>query len=112
MLVSGFLPQLSMLEPRSGHVGFVVDKVALGQVYSEHLHFPCQFSFHRLLHAYHHLSAGAGTIAQLVADETSGLSLATTRNEKKKLNVQYLPQSYVFKLLSFKLGLINFKESG
>jgi hypothetical protein len=26
-----------------------VDKVALGQVFSEHFRFPCQFSFHRLL---------------------------------------------------------------
>jgi hypothetical protein len=48
-------------EPRSGHVGFVVDKVALGQVFSEYFGFPCQFSFHRLLHT-HHLSSGAGTI--------------------------------------------------
>jgi hypothetical protein len=29
-------------------VGFVVDKVALGQVFSEHFGFPCQFSFHQL----------------------------------------------------------------
>jgi hypothetical protein len=28
----------------SGHVGFVVDKVALGQVFSEYFGFPCQFS--------------------------------------------------------------------
>jgi hypothetical protein len=27
-------------------VGFVVDKVALGQVFYEYLGFPCQFSFH------------------------------------------------------------------
>jgi hypothetical protein len=29
---------------------FVIDKVALGQVFSEYFSFPCQFSFHRLLH--------------------------------------------------------------
>jgi hypothetical protein len=46
-------------------VGFVVDKVALGQVFCEYFGFPCQFSFHRLLHNYHHLSSGAGTIGQL-----------------------------------------------
>jgi hypothetical protein len=46
-------------------VGFVVDKVALGQVFSEYLNFPCQFSFHRLLHAHHHLSSGAGTIGPM-----------------------------------------------
>jgi hypothetical protein len=33
-------------EPKSGHVGFVVDKVALGQVFSEYFSFPCQSSFH------------------------------------------------------------------
>jgi hypothetical protein len=31
-------------------VGFVVDKVTLGQVFSEYFGFPCQFGFHRLLH--------------------------------------------------------------
>jgi hypothetical protein len=37
-------------------VGFVVEKVALGQVFSEYFGFPCQFSFHRLLHIHHHSS--------------------------------------------------------
>jgi hypothetical protein len=30
----------------TGYVGFVVDKVALGQVFSEYFGFPCQSSFH------------------------------------------------------------------
>jgi hypothetical protein len=30
-------------------VGFVVDEVALGQVFSEYFGFPYQFAFHRLL---------------------------------------------------------------
>jgi hypothetical protein len=34
-------------------VGFVVDKAALGQVFSEYFGFPCQ-SFHRFLHYYNH----------------------------------------------------------
>jgi hypothetical protein len=66
---------------RSGHVGFVVDKVALGQVFSEYFGFPCQFSFHRLLHT-HHLSSGAGTIGQVVADVPSGLSLTPPQETK------------------------------
>jgi hypothetical protein len=45
-------------------VGFVVGKVALGQVFSEYFGFPCQFSFHQLLHTHHHLSSGAGTVGQ------------------------------------------------
>jgi hypothetical protein len=51
-------------EPGSGHVGFVADKVALGQVFSEYFGFPCQTSFHQLLHSHPHLSSGAGTIGQ------------------------------------------------
>jgi hypothetical protein len=35
-LVTGFLPRRPGFEPRSGHVGFVVDKVARGQVSSEY----------------------------------------------------------------------------
>jgi hypothetical protein len=50
--------------PRSGQVGFVVDKVVPGQVFSEYFGFPCQSSFHRLLHNHLHLSSGAGTIGQ------------------------------------------------
>jgi hypothetical protein len=41
-----------------------VDKVALGQVFSEYFGFPCQSSFHQLLHNHPHLSSGAGTIDQ------------------------------------------------
>jgi hypothetical protein len=35
-------------------MGFVVEKVALGQVFTKYFGFPCQFSFHRLLHTHHH----------------------------------------------------------
>jgi hypothetical protein len=49
-------------EPRSRHMGFV-DKAALGQVFSEYFGFPCQFSFHRLLHI-DHISPWSATIGQ------------------------------------------------
>jgi hypothetical protein len=39
--------------PGSGQVGFVVDKVAPGQVFSEYFGFPCH-SFHRILHPHNH----------------------------------------------------------
>jgi hypothetical protein len=39
-LVAGFPAWRSGFEPGSGHVGFVVDKVALGQVFSEYFGFP------------------------------------------------------------------------
>jgi hypothetical protein len=60
-------------------VGFVVDKVVLGQVFSEYFGFPC-----RLLHFYRHLSTGAGTIGQLVADVPSVLSLTPSQGKKKQ----------------------------
>jgi hypothetical protein len=63
-------------------VGFVVDEVALGQIFSEYFVFLFQFSFHRLLHT-HHLSSGAGTIGQLVADEPNGLTLTPPQETKK-----------------------------
>jgi hypothetical protein len=65
-------------------MGFVVDKVTLGQVFSEYFGFLCRFSFHRLLHIHHHLSSWAGTIYQLVADVPSGLSLTPLQEKKKQ----------------------------
>jgi hypothetical protein len=70
------------VDPRSGHVGSVVDTVALGQVLSEYFGFPCQCSFHRLLHT-HHLSSGAGTIGQILADVPSGPSLTPPQETTK-----------------------------
>jgi hypothetical protein len=58
-------------------------KVALGQVFSEYFGLPWHFSFH-LLHILH-LSSGAGTIGQVVADVPSGLSLTPPHPKKKKL---------------------------
>jgi hypothetical protein len=62
-LVAGFPPRRPGFDPGSAQVGFV-DKVARGQVFSEYFGFPCQSSFHQLLHNPPHLSSGAGTIGQ------------------------------------------------
>jgi hypothetical protein len=35
------------------HVGFVVDKAVMGQVFSEYFAFPCQ-SFYQILHHHNH----------------------------------------------------------
>lgn len=40
-LVAGFPPRRLGFDPMSGHVGFVVDRVALGKVFSEHFEFSC-----------------------------------------------------------------------
>jgi hypothetical protein len=52
--------------------------------------FPCQLSFHLLLHIHHHLLPGAGTISKLVADVRSGLNVTPpqeTKKQKKKKNI-------------------------
>jgi hypothetical protein len=68
-----------------GHVGFVVDQVALGQVSSEYFGFLYQFAFQRLPHNHHHLSPGTGTVGQIVAAIPSGHSLTPRENKKKSL---------------------------
>jgi hypothetical protein len=45
-------------------VGFVVDKVALGQVFSEYFGFPSQSSFHQFLPNTITYHLGAGTTGQ------------------------------------------------
>jgi hypothetical protein len=53
--VSRWLPTAAARERvLSGHVGFVLDKVALGQVFSEYLGFSCQSSFHQILLPHNH----------------------------------------------------------
>jgi hypothetical protein len=94
-LVAGFPSRRTGFEPKSDHVGFVVDKVALGQIISEYFDFPCQFLFHRLLHILHHLSSGAGTVGQLVADVPSGLSLTPLQETKNYTILRVLNTSVI-----------------
>jgi hypothetical protein len=71
-------------------VRFVVDKVVGGPVFSEYVGFPCQFSFHQMLHIL--LSSGAGTVGLLVADILSGLSLTSPKEIKKvKIGLSFSP---------------------
>jgi hypothetical protein len=53
-----------MFDRRSGHVVFVVDKVALLQISSKYFSFPCQASFHQLLHTDHHHHLHPGLVQQ------------------------------------------------
>jgi hypothetical protein len=51
-LVAGFpLRRLGFASEQ--HVGYMVDKATLGQVFSEYFGFPCQ-SFHQYLHHHNH----------------------------------------------------------
>lgn len=55
-LVTGLPPRRPGFDPRSGNVWFLVDKVAMGQIFSEYLALSCQLSCHPVFHAY--LSSG------------------------------------------------------
>jgi hypothetical protein len=79
---AGFPPRRPVFDSRSGHVGFVVDKLALGQFSSDYFGFPSQLSFHQILHT--HLSSGAGIIGQLVADVPSGLIPSDEKKKRRK----------------------------
>jgi hypothetical protein len=53
--VSHWLPTAATwVRVRVEHVGFVMDRVALGQVFSEYFGFLCQPSFHKFLHYHNH----------------------------------------------------------
>jgi hypothetical protein len=46
-LVAGLPPRRPVFDPESVHVGFLVEKVAMGQVFPEYFGFPLSISFHR-----------------------------------------------------------------
>jgi hypothetical protein len=102
-LVGDFPPRRPGFDPGSGQVGFV-DKVALGQVFSEYSGFPCQSSFHQLLHNHPHLSSGAGTIGQkwLQYKGLSPTPLAIT--ESMKENPMFGSKGSVTCKMMYKVG--------
>jgi hypothetical protein len=79
-LVAGFPLRRPGFELESGHVGFVVDKVALRQVFSQYFGFPCRSLFHQLLHNHRHLSCG------LAQQASSGHSTKWTQSHSTKKN--------------------------
>jgi hypothetical protein len=77
-------------------VGFVVDKVALGRVFSEFFGFPCQSSFYQILH--HHNHPGQATIGQSVAAVPIGPSWtpSPTKRIKKKNTQKIIEKTILF----------------
>jgi hypothetical protein len=54
-VVSRWFPSASILvRARSGELEFVIDKVTMEQVFSEYFGFPCQSSFHQIIHPHIH----------------------------------------------------------
>jgi hypothetical protein len=60
-------------------VGFVVHKVALGQVFSKYFGFPCKSSFHQFLRSHHHLIIWGWYNRPVVPSVPNGLSLTPLR---------------------------------
>jgi hypothetical protein len=63
-----------------------MDKAALELGFSEYFGFPCQFSFHQMLHT--RLSSGSVTIGQL-AEVASGPSLTSPHEIKQITGTSY-----------------------
>jgi hypothetical protein len=74
-----------LVRARVRHMGFVVNKVALGQVFSEYFGFPCNFSFHLLLHS--HLHPGLVQWASSGQYSKWTQSHANSGNSKETLNL-------------------------
>jgi hypothetical protein len=69
---------------RVWQVGFVADKVVLGQVFSEYFGFPCQNqSFHQLLHHHNHPEQLAEALrrADHPSKESADCPRSSNRNE-------------------------------
>jgi hypothetical protein len=73
-------------------VGFVVDKVALGRVFSEYFGFLCQSLFHQILH--HHNHPGQATIDQSVAAVLDPVGLNPPLSELKKIVKLFLFEAW------------------
>jgi hypothetical protein len=71
--VDGFSQRRAAFDPKPGHMGFMVHKMALRHIFSEYFGFSYQ-SLNRMLHSDYHPSSGVGTTGHTVDDVTSGLS--------------------------------------
>jgi hypothetical protein len=79
--VSRWLPTAAArFAPGSGQVGFVVDKVASGKVFSKYFSFPCQNRlFHQLLHHHNH----PGPCDELITRPRSPADCPTSSNRNE-----------------------------
>jgi hypothetical protein len=80
-----FPTPLAWVRSQAMSCGICTEQCSNGAEFLCVLWFPCQFSFHHVLHT--HLSSGAATIGQLVSGVLSGLSLTPPHEIKKKNRV-------------------------
>jgi hypothetical protein len=55
------------LDSIASHTGFVVNKMALGRVFSQYFGFPCWFSFHQVLHVHQSSYLQSSIVSILIA---------------------------------------------
>jgi hypothetical protein len=87
-------------------VEFVVDKAAVGQVFSEYFSFLFH-SCYQLLHTHQHSSSRTGKIGTIVADVPSGFSLQL-KVKKKVLPLSTRPHFTTQKLVALYKIIHNF----
>jgi hypothetical protein len=94
-VVSRWLPTAAAEVCSGQHVGFVVDKEALGQFFSEYFGVPCQ-SFHQFLHHHNHpgLAQQAYWWSQCQVD-TIGLHFPLHQLRKKVHEVKILNLHFI-----------------
>jgi hypothetical protein len=74
-IVSCWLPTGAHILSQARSCGICGGQSGTGIVFSKYFDFPCQFSFHQLLHTHYQSSSRAGTIGQIAVDVPNGLSL-------------------------------------
>jgi hypothetical protein len=85
------------------HMGFVVDKAALGQVFSVYFGFPCQ-SFHRFLHYHNHPGRTNRPLSGRSVEWTL-IPPTTTQIKKKTLPMLHKTHLFWLPFLSFNISL-------
>jgi hypothetical protein len=97
----GFLPRRPRIKPRSGHVGFMVNKAALVQVSSEYFG-PFLPSFHQLFHTHYHPSFGTGRIGRRVKrthppqerNNNNNIDTSDVRHRRHPLSAQRISRAH------------------
>jgi hypothetical protein len=77
-----------------------VDRVALGQFFSNYFGFRCLFPFHRLVHTHRGPSPGCDIIGQIVVDVPSGLGFSSSQETAKNNYPPCNPPSPIHTILS------------
>jgi hypothetical protein len=92
-LITGFPLWWLAFEPRSGHVGFVVDNVALRQVFSKYFSFRYK-AFHQLCHTHHYSSSKTGINKPLTSVIVDSVPLLPKKQNKNCCTLSFSVSYY------------------